>query len=247
MRVLVDYEKMINLFDCEKDPFGAQGFCLIKKDIVQKIYFERMRCEHDFTKYKSSQIAFPMHYLCDYHNFSSKEIVGEIMPYFDKESITWSINETTRIDFLIEHYLEILHELEKYPEIDMMDLCSANILYSQQTGFSIIDTTCWRIDMKQDFIDGNKRDFDFGLASRLVDNVLEIGPMLVTDYHFSKNLMRYGKVGHDLLRVLEATLDDDYQILAILQLYRLIASSNGLEPIRTLGDAKNYTKKLKNC
>ena len=69
MKVLVDYEKMINLFDCEKDPFGSQGFCFVQKDIIKKIYFEKMRLDYDFTKYKSEKIAFPIHYLYDYRDF----------------------------------------------------------------------------------------------------------------------------------------------------------------------------------
>lgn len=245
MKVLVDYENMLNLFNEDKDLYGFQGFCLIKGNFIQKIYFERRKLNCDLSEYQSPKIAFPIDYLYDYKRASENEVVGEWMPYYPKKSIVESVDENVYIDTLIKNYIDLIDEVRKFPEINMCDLCSPNILYDA-TGFSLIDTTRWKIDDEQNFVNYNKSKIDFSLAEQIIGSVFGLNAYVLMNYQFSRNLRRYGKLGLRLLEHLESYLDEEYHIVEILQLYKELAESYGLEPIKTLGDAENYTKKLKN-
>ena len=247
MKVLVDYEKLLNLFDVDKDLFGSQGFCLVKGKKIFKIYFNPCENVCDLSNYKSKKISFPIHYLYNQNNLSSNMCVGEIMPYYNKKQITWSLNEKTIIDLLVKHYFELRKEIDKFPEILMDDLCTANILYNDENGFSIIDTTTWDVDKNKDFSQYNKMLFDFEVCERIVDGILNIMPKTITDYEFYHNIKKYGSLGISLFNALESTLNDKYELLNILNLLQEIANKYSLEPIKTLGDAQNYIKKLKNC
>ena len=247
MKVLVDYKKLSSFDDCDYgvNLAGVQGFCRVKRDIIQKIYYKKREKKYDFTKYRSSKIAFPINYLYDYRNFSNKYIVGEEMVYFPKREITDSIDSKTKIEDLIRNYYEIVQEIRKYKEISMNDLCSPNILYDSKSGFSLIDTTSWIIDETKDFSEYNIRKLEFELCDILLDSVLFIRESTLTNPIFYHNLMRYGEDGKKLLNALRSTLDDDYQLIDILSLYRFISLKYGLKPIKTLEDMENYTKKLK--
>ena len=249
MKVCVDHNSLLQKYNNDIQLKGKDGFCLVENELIYKIYFfpKYNMLFYDFSKYKSDLISFPMHYLydCSVSFKDRKAIVGEIMPYFPKASITKSITETTNIHILIRNYLLMISELKKFPEIMMKDLVSSNILYDEGKGFSLIDTSDWLINEYENYILFNKKCFDFSLSNLLLDNLLELYPRIVDNYNFQNNLMKFGKNGVDLLNAIRSTLNDDCRFIEILDLYCLVFEKAGLKPINTIEDMQEYTKMLK--
>lgn len=247
MKILVDYNSLLKKYNGDIFLRGKDGFCLVRDDLIYKVYFlpKYNTCFYDFSGYKSDLIAFPLHYLYNFRMFSNDIVVGEIMPYHAKKTIINSIIGSTDVHNLIKNYSLMICELEKYPEIMMQDLVSSNILYNENDGFSLIDTFDWLINEKCNYFLLNKRWFDFELSSLLLGNLLELNFFSVDDYNFQNNLMKFGKSGVDLLRAIQLTLDDEYQIFEILNLYCWLFKKAGLKSIKTIDDMKEYTKRLK--
>lgn len=244
MKIFANYDKLFDLFTLDK-MYGSQGFCLVKGNLICKIYFEPKFKKYDFTNYKSSYITFPIRYLYDREN-TSDGIIGEIMPYYPKEAITWSIDEKIDLEKFIKNYQDIKEEVFKYPEIEMVDLCEPNILYDD-SGFSLIDTTKWIIHKNGKFSNQNIRKIDFELFYRIVCQILGITNQVLDNGNFYHNLQKYGKFGNDLFKNVSLGLEDErYELLVILQLLQEIALKSGNERINTLEDAQNYIKTLKN-
>ena len=243
MKVLVDYTDIINKYGLNPLIFGSEGWCLINDNIIEKFYHYPKNIEifNDFSSYKSHRIAFPFYYL--YNCWNEQEVVGEVMPYFNKKTILLSLDGKNNVDKLIYNYQLIMKELEKFPEIKMKDLVAPNILYDDISGFSIIDTTSWQ------FMDGDNSAFNKGLFSvevseLVLDLLLEISPINLYDFEFKKNLLKYGNYGQQLLRVLQGAYEGEDHFVEILELYKSVFD---LEKQGNLmvKDLKKYTKMLK--
>lgn len=245
-KVLVDYKKILETQDDNYLLSGSRGFCCVKDGYIYKFYNDPKE-ERDFVDlsgYQSSKIAFPIIYFYDQNDPS--KIVGEKMIFYDKKSIGFAINGRTDINLLIKHYLDILWELERFPEIRMEDLVSPNILYDKKTGFTIIDTSDWRIDKNNNYFDYNKHLIEYEITDILLGDYLGIFKLTVDDIKFCRNLLQYGVQGKMLLRILELVLDDEDHLIEIIQLYKKIFDNAGKKSIKTIDDMKKYTKRLKN-
>lgn len=242
-RVYVDYLKLRRDFDILKDINGSQGFCYIKGDKIYKIYYDYLEKEYDFSIFKSPNISFPINYLYDKNNKGLNKIVGEIMPYFDKKDISKSISSDTLLSDIRRHSLDIIKEINNFSNIQMNDLCWLNLLYNED-GFSIIDTTSWIIT-EEDVSKYNIRKFYGCLAWKIVFEMLDIHQNILIDKDFRDNLLKFGDIGKDLMRVMLATVNGDYQVLPMIDLYQEIALKDDFSEIKTIDDMENYTKKLK--
>ena len=245
-KVLVDYEQLLREFDsCSIDLFGAQGFCLVKNNIIEKIYFEPRDLKYDITNYESKKISFPIKYLYDNTEMQDK-VVGELMEYFPKKSITWSLNERVFIDNLIKKYTEIINEIKKFYELNMIDLSTPNILYDEFTGFSLIDTTSWVVDQNNNYFQLNKRRIDKSLSYVIVDDLIDISINDIANSHLFRNLAKYGKQGVELYKILMSMFNDnEFLFIELLEIYCDIFKNGDLGPVKTIEDMKNYTKMLK--
>ena len=245
-RVFVDYEEFLVDFDkLGNELCGSQGFCLIKDNFIRKIYFKPRTIKYDLSKYKSSKNSFPLIYLYDVMEPDSEKAIGELMEYFPKESIKWTLNGNVEIDNLIKHYYEIMMEIRKYYQINMYDLCEPNLLYEEKTGFSIIDTANWTIN-EDDNNPINKERLNRSLSNVLYDDILGITPINITDLNIYCNLKKYGKLGLDLYKILfSSIMDDEHHFIEMLELYREIFKNGDLGPVKTIKDIENYTKILK--
>ena len=245
-KVWVNHEELLAEYDkFDNKLFGSQGFCILKDNFIKKVYYEPCTLKYDFSIYKSDRISFPIHYLYDIKNKESDEVVGELMEYFPKKSITWSLTKSVEIDNFIRQYYEIIMEVRKYFEINMHDLCIPNILYNEQSGFSIIDTTNWSID-SGDNSKINKERINRSLFNHVIDEILEITPMNITDLEIYQNLKKYGNIGLELYKVLFLSImEDEHHLIEMLELYCEVFKNSDFGPIKTLGDIENYTKILK--
>lgn len=246
MKVLVDYENLLKAF-VMKDNFlyGVQGFCLVKdNNMIQKIYFNSkdMRKVFDLSCYRSDKIAFPYYYLFD--SLDDLQVVGEVMPYYDMESITTSLNYSCNIDKFIYHYYAMLEEIKKFPEVWMYDVCSPNVLYNEEKGFSLIDTTDWKISSDIDYSKNNIGQFINDISEIIVRDLLGIYPITLCNTDFQRNLSKYGKKGEELFKLFWASVHDPSHIIEILEIYKLMFGYNN-HRIKTFGDMEKYTKKLK--
>ena len=100
MKVLVDYTDIINKYGLNPLIFGSEGWCLINDNIIEKFYHYPKNIEifNDFSSYKSHRIAFPFYYL--YNCWNEQEVVGEVMPYFNKKTILLSLDGKNNVDKL---------------------------------------------------------------------------------------------------------------------------------------------------
>lgn len=242
-RVYVDYLKLRRDFDILKDIFGTEGFCYIDNDLIYKIYFSYLDREFDFSIFKSPYISFPINYLYDRNFKETDKVVGEIMPYFDKKDISKSISNDVLLSDIKKHSVSIIEEIKKFPNIQMNDLCWVNLLYNEE-GFSIIDTTSWIITDKG-VSEYNIKKFYGCLAWRIALEKLGLYNEILKNEVFINNLLKFGAKGKELMKVILAIINNDYQVLPMIDLYQEIALKDDYGDIKTVGDMENYTKKLK--
>ena len=140
---------------------GVTGYCIIEGDKIIKIYTIPMYDVEDLSKYHSERISFPYEYLKKRRN-----VIGEVLPYFNILNIMDGINDNSNIDKLIDNYHIICREIALFPKIIMHDLSYPNILYEEDKGFYIIDVTNWRIDNST-----NSKSYDINIES-LNDSIL---------------------------------------------------------------------------
>lgn len=241
--VYVDYLKLRRDFDVLKDIFGTEGFCYIDNDLIYKIYFSYLDKEFDFSIFKSPYISFPINYLYDRNFKETDKVVGEIMPYFDKKDISTSISNDVLLSDIKKHSVSIIEEIKKFPNIQMNDLCWVNLLYNEE-GFSIIDTTSWIITDK-DVSEYNIKKFYGCLSWRIALEKLGLYNEILKNEVFINNLLKIGAKGKELMKVILAIINNDYQVLPMIDLYQEIALKDDYGDIKTVGDMENYTKKLK--
>ena len=121
---------------------GKTGFCFIRGKIIIKLYEypkdEKNMC--DLSIFKSKRISFPIDYI-----YEKGKIIGEILPFYNADTLNNSFNIRNNIDMLTKSFNEIIDEIDKFDNIAMYDMWAENILYSSKYGMFLIDTTDWKI------------------------------------------------------------------------------------------------------
>lgn len=244
---LSEYRKKKNIADFH----GKSAYCFLIGNKIIKIYannndqfymsLDRNKI-NDLSSFKSNLILFPLEYL-----YENGRIEGEISKFIpDKSLENGALNDRTMILPLLRHYREIINEIKKFNELDMIDLCTSNVCYSGKNGFHIYDTTEWQFTDRMD--NNNVRRFDFQLFNQLLDYLNF--PSFFHDFINTRimyNVIRgkYGKIGSDFLDTIQYNLMDDYHIEDFLILYMEMYKIYYNSEMKTLGQMKKYTKILK--
>ncbi len=246
-KVLVDYKKLLNFYrDYYKGCLtGAEGFCLVNKGQLRKIYFEPRdeRCRTDLSQFKSSFIVFPQYYL--YDKVKPDQVVGEVQKYVRKEELRISLNDEVLIEKLIKNYKALLEELKIYRQILMDDIFTGNVLYNDKDGFNLIDTTNWSVTGNDNYQD-NKFNLDDSIIEVILSDILEITQFSFCNLSFVNGLKKLGDYGMQLSEVINANLSKDYHVIEFLQLCQLLGNKMDVYFENSLYDVKKCVKLLKN-
>lgn len=246
-RGLVNLAELRNNF-LKADASGKSAYCFIKRDKIIKIYSPKdgenyvPKTVCDFSKYEADTIVFPIEYI-----YENGIVVGEILKYINSQSIVSSFDDLVDINKIINGFELMIQDIQLYNNIFMKDLCSANILYSNEQGFHIIDTTEWY------FTDDATKNNLHMLNSSIIKVILDY---LKIDFKFSKyysyidqnyydNLKKFGNDGKRLQDNINLLLNNKYRFLdfmfCYLSLYQKYYGSN----MKTLKDMDEMTKVLK--
>lgn len=218
----------------ESDFSGCQGRCYILNDEeILKLYYRSRPLNSDLTKFKSDCITFPYRYIPD-----GDKIAGEVMPYIKKNDANKEINLLSNINNLLKQYYEIVSELTKFGNIDMIDLCCVNILYSKQNGFSLIDTTSWELINKNVLLT-NLRRFSRALKWIIFD-LIEIEKVIKNN----NILLKHGNEEHELYKEINSNYYGEGYIDDLLLAYSCAYKKYMGKDIVNILDIKKYNKKL---
>ena len=246
---LVDLAKYKEIIEIkrENDDYtlrGAQGFCFIEGEEIIKIYNDLNENKDKLSDYSSERISFPYYYI-----ENNDAVYGEVMPYFDAKEIGVSVTKNSLIGNLISHYKKIRKEVINFSDISMNDLSYPNILYDEEKGFYLIDTTSWFKWSDE------KRNRLFNLKN-LDKGILVILRSFIFEYETKKELrdiMDYYKgiknfpMGRELLKLMEMNLEGyEPRFLEFMEAYREIVKIYYNDEVKTVEDAKKYTKIMKN-
>ena len=246
---LAELRKNISKADYE----GKSSYCFKDGNRIIKVYARKedkgffippdVNKICDFSNFSAETIVFPEEYI-----YEDRRIAGEIIKYANGKRLDYAINDKVDIKSMLKSYDAVLNDLYLYNNIDMIDLCYVNILYSNKSGFHIIDTTDWK------FTDDALKINIHNLNSSIVDMLV---PYLLIPCHFNsknyyvvnssflKKLEQYGNSGQRLKNSLIMLSVDRYDFLKImysyLEMYRIHYGSEA----NTLKDVKEFTKVLK--
>ena len=247
-RGLVNLEKLRDNFDKADFKYGKSSYCFIIGDKIVKIYAKKdgedfiPKNIYDFSKFIADTIVFPNEYI-----YENGIIVGEISDYINSMPIVKSFNDEAKIDKIIDGFELVIQDLATYKDIDMQDLCSANILYSNENGFHIIDTTEWI--MKLNSLKKNIFRFNSSLVSEIIDYA-EI-PIKYSKYYnriddtFLNNMAKYGDVGKRLKDNMDKLMYGEYYFLELIFAYMDLYQKHFGREMKTLKDMDEMTKVLK--
>ena len=236
-----EVKRKVGIFDSQLK--GEDGACFVIDEEVIKIYWSKVLKQKscDLSKYSSFKIAFPKYYIQD-----EKYYYAEIMPYYPYDELQKGINLDTNIELLMKNYSVIIDEIKKFMMICMKDLgFPGNILYSNDKGFYLIDTTMWVDEDWSYATKFNIRSFDRALFT-VLSNLIGI--------HLKNDLANLEKVyqsihdsnvGKEFLEVLEANLRQNYNYLNFMLSFQNVVKKYFDDDIETIGDIKKYNKKLK--
>ena len=247
-RGLVNLSKLRDNFDKADFKQGKSSYCFIDGDRVIKIYAKKYgenfipKNVCNLSKFNADTIVFPEEYI-----YENGKIVGEISKYIKSKPIDESFNDKADVNEIIRSYELVKNDLYLYDNINMADLCPVNILYSNQNGFHIIDTTEWTL--QDDSLKHNIYYFNMSLIDALID-YLEI-PITYSKFYnklsdvFLNNVEKYGQAGNELKECLFMLMSNRYNFLKFLIAYINIYKTHyGNEP-KTLEDIDEFTKVLK--
>ena len=247
---------LVNLEELRKnsknaDFHGKSAYCFIDGNKIIKIYATKFDDDYipvetkevvDLSMYKADTIIFPNEYI-----YENGEKVGEILRYIRDKSVDKSFNKNARCNKIITGYEKVINDLELYKNIDMIDLCYVNILYSNRSGFHIIDTTEWKITDKS--FKQNLLRFNSSLIRVFVD-YLEI-PIVYSKYYnkidevFFDNIKKFGIAGMKLNNNLLKLMNNQYDFLGLLYAYMDATKIFEDKEVETLKEMKEFTKVLK--
>ena len=245
---LAKYQKEIGRRESEYDftLSGNQGHCFIEKDKVIKIYRKDITNQSDLSSFKSERIAFPIYYI-----YENGKAIGEVMPYYKFLQIENVLNDGSYVRTLIRNYEIIKDEIEKFYFILMIDLCYLNILYDEEKGFYLIDTTSWLIDkdIKYGYIELNNMYYlNRALFMSVCHKIFgydfnKINEEINNEYRSIKDK----QIGRDFLYLLKMNLKgEEYKFKEFMLAYQEIIRINYKYDIETISDMKKYTKIMKN-
>ena len=246
---LVDLERYNRIIEIkrENDDYtlrGAQGFCFIEKDKIVKIYNDLNENKDRLNDYSSERISFPYYYI-----EKNDDVYGEVMPYFEAKDVGMSLTNDSLVSNLINHYKQIRKEVIKYSNISMLDLSYPNILYDEEKGFYLIDTTSWFKwnDEKRNRL-FNLKNLDKGISVILYSLIFEHETRKelrdIVDYY--KQIKNF-PMGRELLKLMEMNLEGyETRFLELMEAYREIVKIYYNDEVKTLEDVKKYTKIMKN-
>lgn len=247
-RGLVNLEELRKNFDKADFKKGKSSYCFIDGDKVIKIYTVKFgenfipKKVCDFSKLSADTIVFPEEYI-----YENGKIVGEISKYIKSKPISESFNEEAHLDAIIKGYDLVINDLYLYDNINMIDLCSVNILFSNKNGFHLIDTTEWQF--QDNALRHNIYYFNMGLVDELIE-YSEI-PIVYGKYYskmddiFCDNVEKYGKYGDALKESIYELMSNKYNFIKFLIAYMNTYRIHYGEDAKTLEDIKEFTKVLK--
>ena len=252
-RGLVDLDELRRRFaNGETSLVGNTSYCFVDGDKIIKVYGRKhekgiyIPVERDkvidLSCYKSDVIVFPDEYFVE-----NGLPAGEISDYINNKNILESFNEEALLSIMINRLDPVIREIMLYKFLKMNDLCGSNILFSNELGYHIIDTTPWELAI--DASKNNLNNLNKYLIETVKDN-LEL-PVKYSNFFnkidpiFYKNTAKFGKPGLELQKniVLLTKLKFDFinLITAFMEAYRVY---NGTDA-NTLGDVKEFVKVLK--
>lgn len=227
---------------------GKSSYCFIIGDKIYKIYAKKYdnpemptnKC--DLSKFEADTIVFPLEYI-----YENKKSVGEISQYINSMRLIDSFNATANISKILESYDEVVGDLQMFPDIYMQDICAVNVLFSNELGFHIIDTTEWK--KSKNMFTVNLSKFNLTLIGEIFEytNMPIVYGMYANtiDYQIKEMTKKFGTAGERLresLRLIEYRKYNFIKfIYALIDCYRIYS---GNDP-KTLGEVKEFVKVLK--
>ena len=226
---------------------GKTGYCFIEDNEIIKVYSEPIR-EYkidDLSSSKSTRIAFPKFYIKKHD-----EYYAEIMEYFPYLIFFYSLTENDNyLINLYNNYKLMIEEIKKFPNIMMNDLgFHGNVLYDNEKGFYLIDTTDWKID---NF--GNREKINIEMFNRSLFLAMKLylfGD--IDDRIFQKEIenmyrgIRNINVGKELLEIMKSSLNGNYDFISFLKAYSDVVKIYFNVHLKTTEDMQKYVKMLKN-
>ncbi len=243
--VLVEEKKFRNMIEslqrkgCRLS--GHSGSCAINGEVIYKIYNSPRVYSgiHDFSLCSSNSIAFPMEY---YGSVSNGNVLGEKMGYIPKKNLYYSLTSNCRIEAFIKNYARIIEEINNFKEIRMNDMVSANILYSEDKGFSLIDTYDWVYMFGCDCSKANIEEFSSNFVDIIVNEYIVDSCML--SHRTVHDFKLLGKYGVLLCRMLELINEESYHIIELIDIFQNLAKENLGYEAKTFADIETCTKKM---
>ena len=228
---------------------GKSAYCFLLGENILKVYaesddFEYMGLDRskivDLSHYKSKLIVFPTKYI-----YENGVIAGEVSRYISDRALdNNAFDNDVKVLELLRNYRDAINELKKFKQIDMCDLCTCNIAYSDESGFHIYDTTEWQHGTG----DYNIHRFDSAVFRVLIDYLCfpsYLHELIRTDIPYNVLKGYYGKLGKDFFDVITDNLMEKYCIEDFLNLYCEMYQRYYNSEMTTLNEMKNYTKILK--
>lgn len=249
---------MVNLAELRKNfakadySDGKSSFCFIIGDKLVKVYAKKKDDYYpenvcDFSNFTANTIVFPNKYIRE-----NGRIVAEILDYIKSDDITKSFNDEAILQVMTSGYDDVIQDMFLYSNIYMIDLCTVNILFSNELGYHLIDTTEWKMadDLSNNCpLKYDIKRFNYALISAVSNNIKM--PIIFSKYYnkiddaFYKNMAKYGNAGKRLQESMNFILNDRFNFLrmmyAFMETYRI---HFGQDP-KTLGEIKEFVKVLK--
>lgn len=244
----INLSKLRENFDKADFKHGKSSYCFIIDDKIIKIYARKKDGVYpenvlDLSKYSADTIVFPEGYILE-----NDKIVAEISRYINSKDIITSFNDDALLDVIISGYKLLVQDFELYQDLLMKDLCSANILFSNELGFHIIDTSEWK--NKADSFKRNLCMLNLALISTIIESLglpITYGYYSIcnsVDETFNNNLSKYGAVGRELQECITKLINNQLSFLNLINgLKALYREYYGTEA-KTLGDLKNLVGNL---
>ena len=195
----------------------------------------------DFSKFEAKTIVFPDEYI-----YEDGKKAGEISKFVNGKRLDENVDFII-IDRMIKSYEDVIADLYLYDFIDMIDLCYVNIIYSNRSGFHIIDTTDWKF--RDNSLKLNIRRLNSCLIDAIVEDLLI--PITYSKYYskideiFYNNMAKYGNGGKRLQKEMNLLMNNEYRFLDFLYAYQEVYRIHYGEDANTLKDVKEFTKVLK--
>lgn len=237
------------------DFYGDTAYCFVRGNKIIKVYAKQgdkgsftylnPRTICDFSMYKADTIVFPDEYILE-NGFKAAEIAD----YIKNKSLYDMFHEENAeiiIDPFISGYEKVINDFMTYYNILMNDLCSVNILYSNELGYHVIDTTPWKL--VDDAHKTNIKRLNEVLIRALID-YFKI-PVICGKYYneiddnYYDNLSKYGNAGIRLQENMKLLMNDKYRFLDFVFSYMAVYRVHYSEEAKTIDELKEFTKILK--